>query len=335
MSNPIHTEFFSNTDTIPKEKSDYNQGKYKHLNYQPAKRHLIPIIKLSEPKTFRPWEKVQCDGVVIKTQHLLSTDGKRTNKIFDQIQSAGGIHSYLGYEGVIILSSIMPDKTIYGFSADSYAEMIDILRPDCYLTPDGETYLGEIEISTLEINRITKDTDSLIKECPYSHPIGLIKGCNLQQINTHTEQLSQRGISRFVFHAGDFLCRGTSCATDTAIQFSFTVRKRVPWLGIYGVGAMKSLRSFSFADGYITQSHFVNPFYGRFRNSERMNNSGQDVSREDIINELFHISQDISAIELQSTLSRWLLPSIFEQHDEHKRLSDCGLTDSEMIKGGI
>lgn len=229
----------------------------------------------------------------------------------------------------------MPDKMIYGFSADSYAEMIDIIRPDYYLTPDGETYLGEVEISGLEINRIKKDTDFLIEECPYSHPIGLIKGCNNQQIDSHTVHLIERGITRFVFHAGDFLCRGTSCATNTAVQFSYTIRKRVPWLCIYGIGAMKSLRSFSFADGYITQSHFVNPFYGRFRNSDRVNNGSQEVSREDIMNELFHISRDISAIELQSTLSRWLIPNVLEQSGEHNRLSKCGLIDGDMLEGGI
>jgi len=131
-----------------------------------VKRQLIPVIKLSEPKTFRPWEKVDCFGVVIKTQHLLSVDGKRTNKIFDKIQSAGGIHSYIGYEGIVILSSIMPDKTIYGFSVNAYAAMIDALRPDFYLTPDGETYLDEPEISALEIDRIVKDTEFLIEACP-------------------------------------------------------------------------------------------------------------------------------------------------------------------------
>jgi hypothetical protein len=214
----------------------------------------------------------------------------------------------------------MPDKAIYGFSAEAYAEMIDAIRPDFYLTPDGETYLGEIEISALEINRIVSDSKFLIGSCPYSQPIGLVKGCNLQQIDSHTVQLLELGLSRFVFHAGEYLCRGTSCATDMGIAFASAIRKRAPWLGIYGIGAMKSLRSYSFADGYITQSHFINPFYGRFRDPERMNNGSLEISRNDIMNELFHINQDISAIELQSTLSRWLLPDTSEQHVEQRRL---------------
>ncbi|OPY37889.1 MAG: hypothetical protein A4E35_00944 [Methanoregula sp. PtaU1.Bin051] len=263
---------------------------------------------------------MDCFGVVIKAQQILSTDGKRTNKIYDKIKAAGGIHPFLGYEGIIILSSIMPDKAIYGFSAEAYAEMIDAIRPDFYLTPDGETYLGEIEISALEISRVVSDSKYLIASCLHSHPIGLIKGCNLQQIDNHTVQLLELGLSRFVFHAGEYLCRGTLCATDMGIAFASAIRKRVPWLGIYGIGAMKSLRSYSFADGYITQSHFVNPFYGRFRDPERMNNSSQEISRDDIMNELSHINQDISAIELQSTLSRWLLSDVSEQHVEPRRV---------------
>jgi hypothetical protein len=327
----MNTEFFSDTNTIMTEKS-VQQGQYNLPIYRPGRRQLIPIIKLSESKTFRPWEKVNCDGVVIKAQHLLSADGKRTNRVFDKIQSVGGIHPFLEYEGIVILSSIMPDKTIYGFSAEAYAEMIDALRPDFYLTPDGETYLGESEISAFEIIRIVKDTEFLISSCLYSYPVGLVKGCNVQQIDSHTVQLLNLGLSRFVFHAGEYLCRGTSYITNMGITFASAIRKRVPWLGIYGIGAMKSLRSFSFADGYITQSHFVNPFYGRFRDSERINGDRNEISRDDIMNELHHIHQDISAIELQSSLSRWFLLDVSEQRVEQRRLFDDPMNGEFLLE---
>jgi hypothetical protein len=228
----------------------------------------------------------------------------------------------------------MPDKMIFGFSAGAYAEMIDALGPDIYFTPDGETYLGEGELAALEINRIVEDTDFLMKSCPNSRPIGLVKGCNVQQIDNHTVQLLDRGLSRFVFHTSDFLCRGTSCVTNKAIAFAYTIRKRVPWLGIYGIGAMKSLKNFSFADGYITQSHFVNPFYGRFRNLERINENDEKISREVIMNELHHIHQDISAIELQSTLSRWLLHEVSGPSIEQRRLF-TNLHSGEILREGM
>jgi hypothetical protein len=113
------------------------------------------------------------------------------------------------------------------------------------------------------------------------------------------------------------------------VAFASAIRKRVPWLGIYGIGAMKSLRSYSFADGYITQSHFVNPFYGRFRDPDRKNNGNQEISWDDIMNELVLINQNILAIELQSTLSRWFLPNTSGQHVESRRAI------SDPINGAI
>lgn len=213
----------------------------------------------------------------------------------------------------------MPDKALYGFSAEAYARMINSFGPDFYLTPDGETYLGEIEISGLEIQRMLMETEFLIAACPNSQPIGLVKGCTIQQIETHTNHLLNLGLTRFVFHAGEYLCRGTSCVTGTAVSFATAIRKRVPWLGVYGVGAMKSLRSFSFADGYITQSHFVNPFYGRFRDPERRAKNCKEVLRDDIMNELSHIRKDILSIDLQSTLTRWYLPNISEQRAAYEQ----------------
>lgn len=327
-------DFFPDTTPITAENQVFQGGQFHLSAHGPVKRQLIPIIKLSEPKTFRPWERVDCYGVVIKAQHLLSTDGKRTNNTYDMIQSAGGFHSYLQYEGNVILSSIMPDKTIYGFSVEAYAEMIDSLKPDFYLTPDGETYLGEPEISSLEIDRIIGDTKFLLNSCPFSHPIGLVKGGTISQIDNHTVQLLELGLSRFVFHAGEYLCRGTSCVIGKGIAFASTIRKRVPWLGIYGIGAMKSFRSYSFADGYITQSHFVNPFYGRFRDLVQMSNDNREISRDVIMNELSHIKQDISAIELQLTLSNWGIPDISEHCIEREQyLTDPinrGLLGEEM-----
>ncbi len=327
----MNMEYFSDTNRIIKENLILQQGSHDFPINKPIKRHLFPIIKLSEQKTSRPWEKVECSGVALKAQNLLSADGKHTNKYFDDIQFADGIHSFLDYSGKIILSSIMPDKMILGFSAESYAEMINIIRPDFYLTPDGETYFGEYELSALEINRILNDTDSLLASCLDSQPIGLVKGCNIQQIDAHTEHLLDLGVSRFMFHTGDFLCRGSSDVTGRAIAFASTIRKKVPWLGVYGIGAMKSLRSFSFADGYITQSHFVNPFYGRLRNRERIKGD-EKITRDVIMNELYHIQQDISALESQSTLSRWLVPDMSINGTERRsQLIDS--MNGEMLRG--
>lgn len=273
------------------------------LNNSP--KEFYPVVKIDEPMTYSPWNEVYCSGVVVKAQDLLSPSGRKTNKFFESIKKAGGIHQYLNCEMEVVLSSIMPDKMIYGFTVEAYGDMIDILQPDSYYTPDGETYLTKEWISRMEINRVFTDTQNLLRSFPCIKPIGLVKGCNLTQVDDHTYRLLRSGISRFVFHAGDYICRGSSAAVDMAMVFASSIREKVPWLVINGVGAMSTLKNFSFADGFVTQSHFVNAFYGQFC-EELRNPDEKSVTRQDIMNNLRNIQRNVTAIQLQRTLTDWI-----------------------------
>lgn len=265
--------------------------------------------------TYAPWKETNCSGVMIKAQDFLSPSGHKTNKYFNSIKKAGGIHEYLGCEVEVALSSIMPDKMIYGFSVEAYANMIDIFQPDYYYTPDGETYLTKEWISRLEIDRVFSDSQLLFRTFPNIKPIGLVKGCNLRQIDDHTNRLLRSGVSRFVFHAGDYLCRGSSSAIEQAIIFAGSIRQKVPWLVINGAGAMSTLKNFSFADGFVTQSHFVDAFYGRFCDAPRTDDDKRAISRIDIMNNLRNIQRNISAIQLQKRLSDWIISDGAESYE--------------------
>lgn len=259
---------------------------------------LYPIIKLDEPATYSPWREVDCQGVVIKVQQLLSKNGKRTNKIFDQISKSGGIHNFINYPGTVILSSIMPDYTLSNFSPDDYAEMIETLNPNYYITPDGETYLGEYARSSREIDRMILESERLIRQCPEYSPIGLIKGCTCQQNKDHTNALLNLGVSQFTFHASDYLRRGPSWVTDRAIHFAQIIRQKAPAFLVYGVGSMSSLQLFNFADGYITQSHFVNAYYGRTICNEIIDpTTNQKITKKNIMDILRRIKKDVDKVK--------------------------------------
>nr|WP_321351881.1 hypothetical protein [uncultured Methanoregula sp.] len=259
---------------------------------------LYPIIKLDEPDTHSPWLDVDCQGIVIKAQHLLSKNGKRTNKIFDQISKSGGIHNFIGYPGTVILSSIMPDYTLSNFLPEDYARMIETLSPDYYITPDGETYLGEYARSSREINRMIHESERLIRLCPEYSPIGLVKGCTCQQNGDHTHALLDLGVTQFTFHASDYLRRGPAWVTDRAIYFAQVIRQKVPVFLVYGVGSMSSLQLFNFADGYITQSHFVNAYFGKKIFNENIDPTmRQKITRKDIMNILRRIKNDVDQVE--------------------------------------
>jgi len=271
---------------------------------------LSPVIKLGEEKTYQPWEKATCPAVVVKAQDLLFRSGLSFKPIFNEIEDAGGIRKYLGFDGHIILSSIMRDQTILGFTPESYAKMIHVLKPDYYLTPDGETYSGEEHLSKYEINRILEDTDYLLRECPESKPIGLVKGCNVAQIGEHAEALLGRGLYFFAFHAGDYICRGDETSIMQATMFAKHIREKVPWLLVYGVGAGRNLVRFRFADGFVTQSHYINALNGKKLVNGRWLRLSRAVTHDDVQDNLAALEDVLISLDTQTGLKPWLAEEI-------------------------
>jgi len=202
----------------------------------------------------------------------------------------------------------MRDQTIGGFTPEAYAEMIQELEPDYYTTPDGETYFGEVHLSEYEINRTLKETDYLLRSCPKSTPLGLVKGCKLSQIEKHADSLGAMGISMFVFHAGDFICRGTNSAISRAKLFARAISKRVPRLIVYGAGSADHFLRFNFADGFITQSHFVNAFYGQKLVGGRWRHFNGTATQEVIMQNLLALEDTLLSLRCQGGLLPWLEP---------------------------
>lgn len=241
-----------------------NQAKTDETTPSPAikridlKKPLFEIIKLREPMTHGPWEAAAIQGVIIKGDELFNADGS-FRPVFYQIKQAGDIHKYLGYEGLVIFSPIMPDSKLLHIKGESYAEVINTLRFDYYITPDRPTYLKQINRSAHQIDLIMELTRYLLSTCPNSIPMGLVKGGNVFQIRYHAHQLRNLGIKVLIFHVGDFFRRGKE-NRRTCVAFTREIRKEADLLFIYGIGSRKSINKFRFADGFITQSHFVNGF---------------------------------------------------------------------------
>jgi hypothetical protein len=152
---------------------------------------------------------------------------------------------------------------VLGLTTELYVEIIEQLKPDYFMTPDGETYLGERYLSGYEINRVMKETKSMLTDVHNCAPIGLVKGSNAAQFCNHAKELVSVGVPLNVFHAGDFVNRESKNTIRVAIEIARAIRPLVPRLWIYGVGAERYFRLFQFADGFITQSHYINAFAGK------------------------------------------------------------------------
>ncbi len=206
--------------------------------------------------THKPWEAAPIPGVIIKGDELFNMDGT-LRPVFYKILAAGGIHKYLEFDGIVIFSPIMPDTKLLHITKEGYAEVVNKLKFDYYITPDRPTYLGQINRSAHQIVKIMELTRYLLSACPDSLPIGLVKGGNIFQIRDHASQFKKLGITVMVLHVGDFFRRGSK-NRRTCVAFAREIGKEADLLFIYGAGSRRSINKFRYADGFVTQSHFVN-----------------------------------------------------------------------------
>lgn len=274
-----------------------------------ARKYVYPIIKLGERITYNPERHIDCPAVIIKSQPLVSKDGRSTTPLFRQICDEGGIHNHLDFDGYVILSSIMPDRAIAGLTDEFYAEVIDVTGVNSYITPDGETYLGETALSAYEVFRVLELTEALFKLCPAITPVGLVKGCTLEQVRYHVASLQGLGVERYCFHMGDFF-RGSDATINVGMKFASAIRAIVPELIIYGVGSRRNINALRFADGFATQSHYVKAFYGYKYEGARWDRARRRIITRDLImHNLSAIGRFVDDLAYQQGLN---LPSAVE-----------------------
>ncbi len=219
---------------------------------------LYPVLKVNEQSMLSLWQGLPLKCIVVRLQDLISPKTLKPNKTFFRIKKKGGIHNFLGFHKNIILSLIIKDELIAKCDVKKYAEIINALKPDFYITIDGTTYEDDEEkVAEKEIERCFLETKELIKLCVDSKPLGLVKGRTKKQILNHVFLLKGLGINDFVFHIGDFFRNNSTTMLDRAKTYSLLIRKYSDSLILYGMGSQKKLFEFSFADAYVTFNHFV------------------------------------------------------------------------------
>jgi hypothetical protein len=264
---------------------------------------LCPIIKLDAKETFEVCKAVPLKLVVVRLQDLVSKRTFKFNKVHSDIVSAGGLHRFLDFNGQILLSLIMRDEIIVNFSPNKYASAINSLNPDFYTTIDGETYEGEYSNSIRELKRIHRENQELVKLCPKSRPIGLVKGCTENQTKLHMDLLKSMGIEDFVFHIGDFFRHGDPEMIRKAHSFSNIIRKSARCLILYGMGSQDRLLEFSFADIYVSFKHFVTAKNGmKFVGTKEVKYVG-GYNPSIITNNFIQMCKNVESLKKQTTLS--------------------------------
>jgi len=227
------------------------------------------------------------------------------NKTFHDIKEAGGLHEFLGFDGTIVLSNIMRDELLAKMNPQTYAKVINTLLPDYFTTIDGETYEGENDTSWREIERMLKESRTLMRKCPEAIPIGLVKGCTEEQIEFHAETFRNMGTDSLMFHTGDFFRNGSDIEMINRARFyASRIKPYTDNLILYGIGSPRRILEFSFADVYVTFNHFITAKMGmRYEGRKMVRHQGYNQLL--VHQNLHELIRNMQVIEQQKRLTNY------------------------------
>jgi len=114
--------------------------------------------------------------------------------------SREGLHDHLGFDGKIVLSTIMPDELIDELQPKDYLRFVRDLKPDATMVPDNYTYMDDpLYLSWSQTIRLVRNALSFLElDIP---AIGLIKGATPEQVDWSTKQLVEMGYVTFALPA--------------------------------------------------------------------------------------------------------------------------------------
>jgi len=110
--------------------------------------------------------------------------------------SSRGLHDFLGFDGKILLSTVMEDELLDKLTPNEYIGMINDIGPDATMTPDSYTYLDD---------PLCLSWEQTLKQAAFSRPfseldipvVGLIKGVIWKQIAWSAEKAIELGCGSF------------------------------------------------------------------------------------------------------------------------------------------
>jgi hypothetical protein len=177
---------------------------------------FVPEVDTTDQRSWFWKEGVQLPMIFVPLWQLLLNEDVLSKA------SCMGLHDYLGFDGKILLSTVMPDELIDKLRMDDYSMLIKDLRPDATMVPDNYTYtdvpLHQSWSQTIRLASFANDFLEL--DIP---TIGLIKGGNLRQMEWIIRREVEMGYVSFVMPARELYNEGS---IDEYLPYVLTTIKR-------------------------------------------------------------------------------------------------------------
>ncbi|MBO3803386.1 MAG: hypothetical protein JTT11_05870 [Candidatus Brockarchaeota archaeon] len=150
---------------------------------------FTPVIKLTDKKSWL-WNDVSLPWIVVRLSELIK------NKALRERVSSIGFHDFLGFDGKILLSTVMEDELLDNYASRDYIRIIKDTQPDATMTPDSYTYLDDpLCLSWQQTMKQVKLASAFTElDIPV---IGLIKGAISKQIEWSTKKAIELGCQSF------------------------------------------------------------------------------------------------------------------------------------------
>lgn len=154
---------------------------------------FIPIIEIADERSWF-WKKIELRTTIVNLGQILSKQA-----LLGEV-SRRGLHDYLGFDGHIILSGIMPDELLDKFDSGDYLRVVRELRPDAATVPDNYTYDDDpLYLSWSQTIRLVNNANAFLGlDIPV---LGLCKGVFWNQAYWTIQKQIEMGYSSFVLLA--------------------------------------------------------------------------------------------------------------------------------------
>ncbi|MEM0162357.1 MAG: hypothetical protein QXO62_04770, partial [Thermoproteota archaeon] len=159
---------------------------------------FIPQIDISDKKSWFWMHGVELPEIFVPLWQLL------VNETLLAEVSSKGLHDFLGFNGRIFLSMVMPDELIDKLRLEDYFKLINDLRPDATIIPDNYTYVDDpLFLSWSQTVKLISFANDFLKlDIPL---IGMVKGANHLQIDWAIKKQVEMGYVSFAMPARELL----------------------------------------------------------------------------------------------------------------------------------
>ena len=218
--------------------------------------HFVPLVNALDPRTYaHNYLKGKFRYIAVQVWPLLQ------NRTGYQRVASKGLKETLGYDGEVILSSVMPDKYIMRDGVERLIAVIKELQPDIALTNDVPTYVDHPRFASL--NWLLKGIEGarMMASALDTPLIGLVSGASIPQVELSSRALHALG---FDYQALPSLELVKGRKISYLKEYIATIKRNCASLMVLSCSSPRLMSRIHSVDNFVGMGWFHQTYRGKF-----------------------------------------------------------------------